>query len=263
MARGVTTQRVEFAKEVTSIRPPRDDELWVMTQFARHAAKCDDCRDPYGAFKQDRLLCDKGNALARDVANYLYSKGDKPFSVINKKEGERMQVEVPADCKVIESLVKAFGRGLVLRVPKPVKPAAPVVLMPKVDKHDQYERVEKIEKYDRPAYYPSRPDQDVKVYRKKEYHVDDRPRERRYREGDVDMVEIVPVSARRERKEKVYYGNRVEERPRYERKERPKSVSYPERKGSLYERDEEEQRRRQRYEEQPIVIVSGPRHYRR
>src|SRR5262249_1956523 len=91
-------------------------------------------------------------------------------------------------------------------------------------------------------------DQD-KTSRKKEYVVDGRPRERYV---DVNMVEITPGSSRRDRREKVYYNDKSE------RKERPKSVSYPDRKGSLYERDEEEKRRRKVYEDQPIVIVAEP-----
>jgi len=114
MARGNTTQRVGFAKEVQSIRQPRDDENSVMFHFAKHAAKCVACNDPYAAFKQDQPLCSRGNALAKDVANYIYAKGGKPFSVVDRKRGERIQIQIPLGMEVISLLVKAFDRGFVL-----------------------------------------------------------------------------------------------------------------------------------------------------
>ncbi|EXJ89500.1 hypothetical protein A1O3_02567 [Capronia epimyces CBS 606.96] len=247
MARGATAQRVVgFATEVTSIRPAKDDEQSVMEHFARHASKCNICKDPYLAYKQDTPLCDRGNAYAIDVANYIYSKGGKPFSVIDRKRGDRVQIEIPFGCEVISSLVKAFDRGMTLRASKPV------VVTPTFER----ERLERADKTERPSSYSPRTE------RRKEYHVEDQPRERRYRQGDVEMVEITPSTARRERREQVY-RDRVDEQYRPERRARP--LSYMERKGSLYERDEQEKRQRRRYEEQPIVIVAEPprRHVRR
>lgn len=234
MAKGATAQRVVFAKEVTSSRQPRDDELSVMIYFARHAARCNICVDPYDAYKRDIPLCDRGHSFARDVAKYIYAKGGKPFSVVDRQNGDRIQIEIPVGCEVITDLVKAFDRGMNLKASKPV------VVMSKGEKREKVERFEKIERVDRSPSHSTRP---------KEYPV--------YRQDDYKIVEIVPNSTRRERKERDGRGDRVEERYRYERKERP--VSYVERKGSLYERDEEEKRRRQRYEEQPIVIVAEPR----
>lgn len=238
MARGATAQRVVgFATEVNSIRPPRDDEHSVMEHFARHASKCSICKDPYTSYRQDIPLCDRGNALARDVAKYIYSKGGKPFSVIDRRNDDRVQIEIPYGCEVISSLVKAFDRGMSLRAPRPV------VVTPTVGR-------ERLERAERPSsYYSSRTE------RRKEYPVEHQPRERHYRQNDVDMVEIIPSSARRERREQVY-RDRVDERYRPERRTRP--VSFMERRGSLYQRDEQEKKQRQRYEEQPIVIVAEP-----
>ncbi|KEF60188.1 uncharacterized protein A1O9_05038 [Exophiala aquamarina CBS 119918] len=226
MARGMTTPRVGFATEVQSIRQPRDDENSVMSYFAKHASRCSACNDPYAAYKQDLPLCSKGNALAKDVANYIYAKGGKPYSVIDRKRGERIQIQIPVGMEVISLLVKAIDRGMVFN-------RKPLV-------HAPVENVE-VEKLDRSP-------RKEHSSRKKEY-----PEERRYRSGDVEIVEIVPSPRYESKKEKTYHTDRTE------RKERPKSVIYPERRGSLYYKDEEEKRRRRPYEQEPIVIVAEPR----
>jgi len=253
MARGHTAQRVGFSQEVESCRQPRDDELSVMAHYAKHARRCNICADPYDAYQRDIPLCDRGHALAMDVANYVYGKGSKPFSIIDKKqEGASVRLEVPAGYEVINDLCRAFCKGMVLR--KREKPREkPIIVAPKREKVE----AEVVEKSPRASYYSSQRDQD-KTPRKKEYVVDERPREVRFR--DYNVVEITPGSSRRERKEKVYYNDR-EDRTKSERRERPKSVSYLDRKGSLYERDEEEKRLRKVYEDQPIVIVAEPRRY--
>ncbi|KAK5023271.1 hypothetical protein LTS07_009494 [Exophiala sideris] len=99
---------VFMASSVISTRRPRDDEYAVMTYYSRHADKCNICADPYSAFKQDVLLCDRGYKYARDVAKYIYSKGGKPFSLLDKENGDRVQIQIPADCQIIYNLVKAF-----------------------------------------------------------------------------------------------------------------------------------------------------------
>ncbi|KAI1610357.1 hypothetical protein EDD36DRAFT_323245 [Exophiala viscosa] len=235
MARGATTPRVAFATSVTSIRRPRDDEYSVMSYYARHADKCIICANPYDAFKQDISLCDRGYKYARDVAQYIYAKGGKPFSIIDKKNGDPSQVEVPADCQVINSLVKAFDRGMkVNNAPKPI------LVVPKPT--ERYERVERVERVGRSPTY---------VHATKAYTYEEPWRERRY-PREYDVVEIKPSSSRRDHRDRPY-----EERYRSERRERP--VTHYESRGSLYERDEEERRRRKRYEEEPIVILADPR----
>lgn len=239
MARGITAPRVGFATEVQSIRQPRDDENSVMSHFAKHASRCSLCNDPYDGYRRDIPLCTRGNALAKDVANYIYAKGGKPYSVIDRKRGERIQIQIPAGMEAVSLLVKAFDRGLVLN-------KKPLILTP-------IENVE-VEKIERPSHTQVRNEH---VSRRKEY-----PEERRYRQGDVEIVEIVPASRHEGRKEKVYYTDRAEDRSKVERKERPKTVIYPERRGSLYYKDEEEKRRRRQYEQEPIVIVAEPKRQR-
>ncbi|EXJ95446.1 hypothetical protein A1O1_00568 [Capronia coronata CBS 617.96] len=237
MARGATSQRVVgFATEVNSIRPARDEEYSVMAHFAKHASRCSICKDPYLAYRKDIPLCHKGKALARDVAKYVYSKGGKPFSVVDRWGGDRVQIEIPVGFEVISNLVKAFEQ----RNPRPV------VVTHAVDS----ERPERVARPERPSSYHS-----PQTERRREYPIEDHPRERRYRQDDVDMVEIIPASARRERRERVHH-DQVNDRSRPERQTRP--VSYMERRGSLYHRDEIEKEQRQRYEEQPIVIVAEP-----
>lgn len=250
MARGATTTRhVRFATDgapvspatpVISIRGPREDEYSVMIYFARHADRCDICADPYSAYKRGVPLCDQGYNLARDVAKYIYAKGGKPFSVIDRQRGDRFQVTVPAECEVINSLVKAFDRGMTVN--NPPKRPKPILVNHDSERREKVERVERAERS--PTY----------VYTTKPYVHEEprRERERPYR--GVNVVEIVPNSSRRDRKDRSY---RTEERYRSERKERP--VSYYESRGSLYERDEEERSRLRRYQEQPIVIVADPR----
>lgn len=221
MARGTTTPRVGFAKEVQSIRQPRDDENSVMSYFARHAAKCADCQDPYLAYRQDRPLCRQGNALAKDVANYIYAKGGKPYSVIDRKGGERIQIQIPVGMEVISLLVKAFDRGFVINK-KPLVEAVQVENLP------------------RSSHYPAPKEY---VSPKKQY-----PEERQYLQGDIKIVEITPHSQHKSRKERIYYTDRDDDRSKAERRER---------RGSLYYKDAEKRRQRQ-YEQEPIVIVAEP-----
>ena len=231
MAKGATTRNVEFAQDVVSYRAPRDDELSVMQHFARHSARCDYCRDPYATYRHDRQLCSRGVSYARDVANYLYAKGGKPFSVIDRRNGERVQVQIPTGCEAVTLLVKAFDKGMKLDSRRVV-----------VDNAERPVRV----------VAPPSPVSPSRRY------VDERPRERRYLQDDYETVEIKPHSSRNDRRERTTYREeRTEDRSRYERRERPKSVVY-EGKGSLFPQDEEERRRRQRYERQPVVIVAEP-----
>ncbi|KAK7895125.1 hypothetical protein LTR67_005864 [Exophiala xenobiotica] len=219
MAKGPTTQRVvNFAKEVTARRPLRDDEYSVMDRFARHASKCKACADPYASWKQDISLCDRGWSYARDVARYTYSKGGRPLSIIDRLNGDYVQLDIPPECEVINSLIKAWDHGLCLN-----KTKRPVIVTPQTPKRDAVEAPRIV----------STP---------KDYVFEDSRRDRRSR--NYDVVEIIPNSSRWDRRERTYRDDRGEERYRSERRERP--VSYHESKGSLYERDEEEKRRRQR-----------------
>lgn len=161
--------------------------------------------------------------------------------MVDREIGDRVEVQIPVGMEAVSLLIKAVDRGMVL------KKRSAVVVPEKVE----------VEKIERTPHHSSRYESTtVKAPRRKEYS-----EEKRYRDGDFNVVEIVP--RRRNRDEKVYHSDRVEDRSRYERRERPKSVIYPEeRKGSLYQRDEEDKRQRRRYEQQPIVIVAEPRRQR-
>ncbi|RMZ82053.1 hypothetical protein DV737_g2162, partial [Chaetothyriales sp. CBS 132003] len=115
------TACVESKPTVRPHRSPREDELNVMRVFARHASHCDKCSSPYQTWMRREELCERGLSYARDVAKYIYSKGGVPYSVINRKiTNDRVEVEIPADCKVIRSLTKAFDEGLNLQSRRPV-----------------------------------------------------------------------------------------------------------------------------------------------
>jgi hypothetical protein len=230
MARGASVPKVGFATEIASYRAPRDDERSVMEHFARHSTKCEHCRDPYATYRADRTLCSRGQLYAKDVANYLYSKGGKPFSVIDRRDGERVQVEIPAGCEAVSLLVKAFDRGMKLSAPRIT-----------VDQASGRDTTEK------PIRVVS-PHSPVSPSRRREYIVDDRPRRHN---DDYETVEIRPYSSRNERRERnTTY--------RDERTSRPRSTVY-EGKGSLFPQDAEDRLRRQRYERrEPVVIVAEP-----
>lgn len=96
-------------------RLPHDDEAYVMKAFARHAAHCNTCAHPYEVHKQGGTLCTKGHQRALDVAKYLYSKGDRTFSIVDLESNIRTRVEIPAGCDAVRGLLKAMERGLALR----------------------------------------------------------------------------------------------------------------------------------------------------
>jgi hypothetical protein len=108
---------VEFAPLSNTIcRPARDDERDVMQRFASHASHCPRCQDPYRVFIEGDTLCDRGHAYARDVAQYVYSKAGKPFSIIDRSTTDaRVQIEIPAKCDVIRGLLKAVDHGLKIK----------------------------------------------------------------------------------------------------------------------------------------------------
>lgn len=96
-------------------RLPHDDEAYVMKAFARHAAHCTSCAYPYEVHKRGGTLCAKGHQRALDVAQYLYSKGDRTFSQVDRESNIRTRVEIPAGCEAVRGLLKAMERGLRLR----------------------------------------------------------------------------------------------------------------------------------------------------
>ncbi|KAL8644089.1 MAG: hypothetical protein Q9210_007430, partial [Variospora velana] len=108
-------RQVDFAPIPAYSRHPRDDELYVMKAFARHASHCSTCAQPYEVHRHGGTLCSKGHQRALDVAQYIYCKGGQPFSVVDHDGINRVHVEIPANCEAVRSLLRAMERGLRLR----------------------------------------------------------------------------------------------------------------------------------------------------
>lgn len=108
-------RQVGFGPIPAYSRLPRDDELYVMEAFARHASHCLTCARPYEVHRNGGTLCSKGHQRALDVAQYIYNKGGQSFSLIDRDGNNRVQVEIPPNCEAVRSLLKAMERGLRLR----------------------------------------------------------------------------------------------------------------------------------------------------
>ncbi|KAL9007424.1 MAG: hypothetical protein Q9173_007302, partial [Seirophora scorigena] len=108
-------RQVDFAPIPAYSRIPRDDELYVMKAFARHASHCSACARPYEVHRQGGTLCPKGHQRALDVAQYIYYKGGQSFSTLDQDGINHVHVEIPADCAAVRSLLRAMERGLRLR----------------------------------------------------------------------------------------------------------------------------------------------------
>lgn len=159
------------------------------------------------------------------------SRGGKLYSVVDLHNlGERNQIQIPAGMEVINLLTKAFDRGFVVQR----RQNRPIIEM-------------KGEKVERPFYEQTRKEPTSPRNENTE--------ERRYRQRDVEIVEITPSSRRERITDNISLANRA----KYWRKEKPRSSISPERKGSLYYMDEEDRRRRRQYAQEPIVIVAEPR----
>ncbi|KAK0514838.1 hypothetical protein JMJ35_002217 [Cladonia borealis] len=104
----------------TVSRLPREDELYVMHRFARHASHCADCAHPYTVHKTGRTLCPKGHARALEVTEYVIAKEGKHHSVIDLEGNKRVEIEIPPDCGAVRELLMALERGLRLRRKEPI-----------------------------------------------------------------------------------------------------------------------------------------------
>ncbi|OAP60474.1 hypothetical protein AYL99_05476 [Fonsecaea erecta] len=102
------TRNVRFAAEVASLRDPYDSELYVMERYARHALNCVFCIDPYTTYRREGSLCTKGNDLAKDIEEHLYVKGGKPFSRLDRENGDDVQVRISDALEPVTSLLKAI-----------------------------------------------------------------------------------------------------------------------------------------------------------
>jgi hypothetical protein len=112
--------RVEFDPASNTIcRPARDDEFDVMQHFAHHASRCPRCEDPFGVYMKGDTLCERGNAYARDVAQYVYSKAGKAYSVVDCNATDAcVQIEIPSRCDAVRGLLKAVDQGLKIKSQK-------------------------------------------------------------------------------------------------------------------------------------------------
>ena len=104
--------RVSFTPSPVYSRLPRDDEAYVMRAFARHARRCHSCSDPYAVHRRGGSLCAKGHRRALDVAQYIYNRHGQAYSVVDGTGYKRVQIEIPAKCEAVRSLLKAMERGL-------------------------------------------------------------------------------------------------------------------------------------------------------
>lgn len=110
------TPIVSFNPQVRMQRRLREDERAVCQTWSRHAAKCDRCCRPVEVWQRGGQLCDRGRTYAIDLAKYIYSKGGRPHSVIDKAEyGQRNEIEIPYELDAVRELVKAFDKGLTLQ----------------------------------------------------------------------------------------------------------------------------------------------------
>ncbi len=108
-------RQVGFAPSPIYSRQPHDDEVYVMKAFAHHAYRCHYCAQPYQVHLDGRTLCDKGHQLALDVAQYVYNKGGKAYSLVDREGSQLVQIEIPVGCEVVKDLLQAMERGLRLR----------------------------------------------------------------------------------------------------------------------------------------------------
>jgi hypothetical protein len=211
-----SSRRVGFAPEPNYSRRPRLDEEYVMKHFHRHAKRCEDCYDPYSTHISGRTLCDKGHMLAQDVARYMYSKGGRAYSMLDRESlRQRVQVEIPPNCDKVRGLLRAVDHGLRVQKPGPVK------------SHDQN------------YYVPSRPNR--RSYQE-DRHAVPAKESRKYRDDDRRYYED-----RRYRYDPKYqYGDQYH----YPEKRQERRQSLPTDYapyGSLWETDAKERKHRQSY----------------
>jgi len=124
--KGQKAKNIDFDLGSNTIcRPARDDERVVMQDFAEHASHCPHCADPLLVYMEGGTLCDRGHVYARDVAQYIYSKGGKAYSVVDRQAMDcRVQIEIPPRCDAVRGLLKAVDKGLKIKRQKPSPGAA-------------------------------------------------------------------------------------------------------------------------------------------
>lgn len=99
----------------TYSRLPHDDELYVMNAFARHARHCLVCVHPYEVHRKGGSLCSEGHRRALDLAQYIFSKSGRAYSVVDLDGNRLVEMEISNDLVVVRELLRAMERGLRLR----------------------------------------------------------------------------------------------------------------------------------------------------
>ena len=168
-----------------------------MEAFSSHASRCSTCADPYRVYIQGGTLCDRGHAYAKDVAQYVYSKGGKPYSSLDKSRGSTVQIEIPAGCDAIRGLLKAVDRGFRARSQRPVishDPTYPVSDRRPTERRSGYDVIEAAPRHREERRREGGRRETVYVPgRGSLYHHDEEERRRRYeREGNVQIVIAEP-----------------------------------------------------------------------
>lgn len=119
------SRHVGFAHKNSVSRPPRDEELSAMYNFALHASHCTHCADPYRTFLAGATLCERGHRHARHVAKYIYNKSGHAYSTTDGDEYQSVHIEIPQGYEAVRGLLKALEHGLRLRKSRPTSYAAP------------------------------------------------------------------------------------------------------------------------------------------
>lgn len=106
--------------KVPRVRNLEADETFVLLEYETHARKCSRCSDALDAYREGRLLCERGLAYARDVANYVFTDSGKAYSAVDREHGEEVLVRIPREYKACRRLLLAVEEGLRLRRQQPV-----------------------------------------------------------------------------------------------------------------------------------------------
>ncbi len=99
----------------THSRLPSHDELYVMEAFARHACHCLVCVHPYEVHRKGGSLCPEGHRRALDLAQYIFSKNGRAYSLADLDGNRLVEMEISNELVVVRELLKAMERGLRLR----------------------------------------------------------------------------------------------------------------------------------------------------
>ncbi|OJJ43967.1 hypothetical protein ASPZODRAFT_135385 [Penicilliopsis zonata CBS 506.65] len=97
---------------VLLLREMHADEEYVVNAFERHAGHCLRCAAPLDTLRAGDSLCERGLSYAADVAQYLYSKQGKAYSVIARERHQPTLVKIPRDCPAVRNLLLAIEDGL-------------------------------------------------------------------------------------------------------------------------------------------------------